>query len=108
MAENPKTEIKVMLIGCSPKGLPDSLLRRIAEATEGLEVIVIAKDEVPDCMVDIINPNRIQKLIVSSVMEIPTINQDTPRPRLYGKVSDLYPKSKKRDNRFITNKRRSR
>lgn len=109
MNEDLEPKIKIVLIGCSPSSLPGSLMSRISESTQGLDVIIFAKDEFPEEIIDIIHPNRVQKLIVSTVLDKPIQKQSTNHcPKFFGKVSNLYPKSKKRDNRFSTNKRRSR
>ncbi|QQS23056.1 hypothetical protein IPM19_00595 [bacterium] len=100
--ENPEKP-QIILIGCSPP-----LLQRVIEAETGLKVVIVALDELPDNILDDINPHRIQQLVVNPLpqekLRLP--NKQIPQ-KFSRKVSDQYPKSKKRDTRFGNKRRRS-
>ncbi len=94
--------VKVVLIGDKPAR--SEIVRVLAK---GLDIVVVNnEDELPGDILEHISPSRISKLIIDPTTGMgearPARNV---RPEFRNKVSDNFPKSKKR-NRFPFNKRR--
>lgn len=103
MDENEGQKYRVVLVG-NP---PPKLVERIHRENDGLEVVIRTKDEYTEDIIDIIHQDRIQTLVLEPLQEPPTKQDHLANSKFFGRVSNQYPKSKKRDTRFSNRKRRS-